>query len=83
MGSSLKATPRGNQYLLIHVDKASRYMNIISMKNLKTATTINALMGCPKKARFDRGSANMTKLLIALMEKLDIEQCPCEVGLFH
>jgi hypothetical protein len=59
LGSSLKATPRGNQYLLTHVDNASRYVDIVPMKNLKTDTTINALMsiwttvGFPQRARFD------------------------------
>jgi hypothetical protein len=89
LGSCLKATPMGNQYLLIHVDNASRYVDIIPMKNLKTETTINALMsiwtrmGFPKKARFDQSSANMSKLMTALMDKLGIEGCPSAVYLHH
>jgi hypothetical protein len=89
LGSSLKATPRGNQYLLIHVDNASRYVDIVPMKNLKTETTVNALMsiwtrvGFPKKARFDQSSANMSKLMTALMERLGIEGCPSAVYLHH
>jgi hypothetical protein len=89
LGSSLKATPRGNQYLLIHVDNASRYVDIVPMKNLKTDTTINALMsiwtrvGFPQRARFDQSSANMSKLMTALREKLGIESCPSAVYLHH
>ena len=89
LGSCLKATPRRNQYLLIHVDNASRYVDIIPMKNLKTETTIDALMsiwtrvGFPKKARFDQSSANMSKLMTALMDKLGIERCPSAVYLHH
>jgi hypothetical protein len=44
LGSCLKATPRGHKYLLIHVDNASRYVDIVPIKNLTTETTINALM---------------------------------------
>jgi hypothetical protein len=71
------------------VDNASRYVDIIPMKNLKTETTIDALMsiwtrvGFPKKARFDQSSANMSKLMTALMDKLGIERCPSAVYLHH
>jgi len=69
LGSCLKATPRGNKYLLIHVDYASRYVDIVPIKNFTTENTIHALMstwtrvGFPQKARFDQSTVNMSKLM--------------------
>ena len=89
LGSAIKVTPRGNKYLMIHVDNASRYVDIVPLKNMKTDTIIDALIGIwtrvgfPQRARYDQSTANMSKLMHAMRERLGIEGCPSSVYLHH
>jgi len=89
MGSCLAATPRGHKYILVHVDNASKYVDIVALKNLRADAIIAGLMGIwcrtgfPAKAVFDQSTSNMSNIFSELRNRLGIESCPSAVYLHH
>lgn len=89
MGSSLRKTKGGHQYVLVHTDMFSKYTDIVPLKNLRTEQTVNALLsiwhrvGFPTKVYIDQSTAHSSKLFTALREKLGINTAYSAVGLHH
>lgn len=85
VGPALPLTTRKNRYVLLHVDNATRHVQMIAMKNMRVDSVADALMsiytqfGVPLKCRFDQSTVNMGHLMTALRARLGIQACPAAV----
>ena len=85
LGPALPLTTRRNKYILLHVDNATRHVQMVPMKNMRVASVADALMtiycayGVPVRTRFDQSTVNTGHLMTALRDRLGIQSCPAAI----
>jgi len=80
LGPQLKTTVRRHCYAIVVVDSATRFVEILPLRNLKAKTIADALLtgwffrfGTPKSIKFDQQSSLMSELWTAVLKILDVD----------
>ena len=80
VGPEMKTTIRRNRYALVVVDAATRFVEILPLRNLKASTVADAMLtgwffrfGTPKVIKFDQQSSLMSQTWTAVLKKLDVD----------
>lgn len=77
---SLPRTKRGNQYVLTFIDVATRYPEVVPLRNIIAKNVVKALVkfftqvGLPKEVQSDQGSNFTSGLFEKVMKSLGIKQ---------